>query len=450
MKSEGQRNINAMIVRNLQTFYNTRAFFALLIIIAFQNILAMFFAKRMPVVAQAIFVTKEFYIAIVIFLVTLLILMTGRMKKELVIPFGMILYLLVVSAFASPYFNFVSLRQALILPVFLIFGFYFAGSIDIEKLSKWVFNIFFIAILLGLFERLFIYNENETFFKALGIREWANMKGFGYGIPRSWYSSDLFAWTGERIRRMPGILIGDAVNFGQSLAFPLVYAFLMKKYIAALIIFIAVLLSMSKGGLIASIVALGLYLSFERLTAYKRYLLWFAVLLIVSGIVYAGLDYVKQIGSVMLHFRGGYTNVINLFDNTFGGGVGSGGNFARRFGSIATSDAFGLSTKRLSDISILAYGESYFGTMLSQFGIFGLFLYFYYPVKLLRTKIPRRERFRNIVKYSALGLFAVGLFAESAFTYVGTGFVVAMIPLALRTYGHNETIQVRQKPFYTN
>ena len=63
MKSEGQKNINEVIVRNLRIFYHTHAFFALLIIIAFQNILAMFFAKRMPIVAQAIFVTKELYIA---------------------------------------------------------------------------------------------------------------------------------------------------------------------------------------------------------------------------------------------------------------------------------------------------------------------------------------------------------------------------------------------------
>ena len=92
---------------------------------------------------------------------------------------------------------------------------YFAGRADLDKLSKWVFNTYMLIVALGLFERIFLYRADEPFFKALGVREWANMKGWGYGIPRSWYSSDLLPWIGERIRRTPGLLIGDAVNFGR-------------------------------------------------------------------------------------------------------------------------------------------------------------------------------------------------------------------------------------------
>ena len=99
---------------------------------------------------------------------------------------------------------------------------------------------------------------------------------------------------------------------------------------------------------------------------------------------------------------------------------------------MQTSDAFGIPTGKFSDYSELAYGESYFGTMVAQFGIVGLVLYLFYPIRLLRTRLPKEDMFLQAVKYSALGLFAVGVFAETAFTYIGTGFVVALIPFALK------------------
>ena len=47
------------------------------------------------------------------------------------------------------------------------------------------------------------------------------------------------------------------------------------------------------------------------------------------------------------------------------------------------------------------------------------------------------------VKYTAVGLFVVGLFSETAFTYVGTGFVIAMIPFVLKS-----DVRIPTKPRY--
>jgi len=416
---------------NPQQLYYTYAFFAFLVVISLQNILVMAFAKHSTPIAMAIFVTKELYIAIVMCLVAITVLMTGRVKKELIIPLGMITYLLINSVVASPYFNLVSLRQALIIPVFLVFGFYFARRTHIGKLSKWVFNLYLLIVLLGLFERFFLYTEDEMFFKALGVQEWSAIKGWGYGIPAYWYSGDLAPWIGRTVRRMPGLLLGDAVNFGQAMAFPFILAIIFRRYVVAGIVFVALIFSLSKGGILAAFVGIGLYVSFERFSKGQRYIFLLFCGALLTGLVYISLDLIMQVGSLMNHFKGWYENTLNLLDNPFGGGVGSGGNFARRFNLTETSDAFGLSTGRLSDVSGLGYGESYFGVMLAQFGVVGLMMYLYYPLRLLRTRVAQEHKFLQAVKYTGLGLFAVGVFAESAFSYIGTGFVVALIPFVL-------------------
>jgi len=405
-----------------------------------QNILAMLLAKSIPSIAMVVFGIKELYMATIMLLMVILILANGKFHKELIIPLCIILYLFVISIFASPYFNLMSLRQALIIPFFFIFGFFFVNKIEINKFANLVFKFYIIIVLLGLFERFVLYTEDESFFYMWGVREWANMKGWGYELPRSWYSTDLSSWTVERIRRIPGLLIGDAVSFGQMLVFPLILAVINKKYFIAIIVVIALVFSLSKGGILATFVGLSLFFIYEKkFSQGTRYILFGISALTVGIFIYIILGYLTQMSSVMLHFNGFYTNFMNLFDNPFGNGVGSGGNFARRFGYSEIPDAFGIATQRISDFSVIARGESFLGTMLSQFGIFGLFMYFYYPIRLFKTQLRKDQTFLQGIKYTVLGLFAVGFFSEAAFTYIGTGFIVALIPLVIMGNRSNNT-----------
>jgi hypothetical protein len=421
-----------MLTADQRLDVRARAFFALLIIMAVQNIVAMVLARFNSPAAQAAFVAKELYIAAVISISMLTVILTGRLNREAVFPLGLIAYLLSVSVLGSPYFNLVSLRQALIIPVFIMFGVWFADKADIGRIAKWVFPFYVTIVLLGFVERFVLYDQSEVFFKALGVREWANMKGWGYGIPGSWYSTDLVPWIGRSIRRMPGLLIGDAVNFGQAMAFPFVLAVLLRRYMVAAIIFMAMLFGLSKGALLAGGLGVTMYIAFERLRPGPRYAFFGAVMLAGAVVIYLSLDLLRQVASIMDHFRGGYVNALDVFDNPFGSGVGSGGNFGRRFNISGTADAFGLSTARFSDYSGLAYGESYFGTMVAQFGFVGLFMYIYYPIRLLRTRLSKDALFLQAVKYTALALFVVGLVSETAFTYIGTGFLVALVPFVLQ------------------
>ena len=412
--------------------WGLRGFQILLVVILVQNVIAMVVSNVFPLAATFLLGVKEMLLALAITSLLLVTGVTAKLRKEAIIPALFIVFLIWVALFGSPYFNLVSLRQALVIPVFVLFGVHLSRKRDLGRLTEFICAAFLLTVLLGLFERLVLYRPGEPFFGFLGVREWAALKGWGYDVPASWYSADLLPWIGRRVRRVPGILIGDAVNFGQAMAFPFVLCVFSRRYFAAAIFLLTIILGLSKGGLLAAGTALALAIGFDYTRGVSR-VVYLSVLglLTAAAIILVG-SVLLQVQSVADHLRGLTTNWIAIVDNPLGRGVGSAGNFANRFGVADAGTAIGLASGRVSHLSILGFGESYFGTFVGQLGLVGAAFYLYYPLRLLG--IPSREAppLIRAVKWTAVSTFFVGFFSETALTYVGTGILIALIPLALK------------------
>jgi hypothetical protein len=418
-------DINTRFISNKEIMINSILFFFLFVIISIQNISAMLVSNLSKSLTIAVFAAKEVYIVIFLLLLISSLLMRLKIKIDLLVPSLLIIYILFYSLLFSPHFNFVSLRQLIVIPVFMLFGSYFIDRVNIQLIGNWVYKLLIIIVVLAFFERLFLNGNSYDFFKMIGIERWAEIKGWGYGIPGSWYSNDLLLIIGERIRRVPGLLIADPVNFGQLMIFPLMISLIKKRWIYSSLFFIAIVMGLSKGSLIGFIVAYSLLLYKEMMFKSSKYLFLLICIISFVSVFIIVFPFLKEINSIADHYRGFIANIIQLPQNILGAGIGSGGNFGRRFSGLV-------------DMSSLFFGESYFGTMISQLGIIGVLFYFYYPIKLLKINLPVNETFLKAVQYSTLGLFFVGLFSETAFTYIGTGIIISFMPFVLRYSKHND------------
>ena len=424
-------NTKPRIISNKENILNSILFFILFIIISTQNLSTMLISNIGKSLTMSIFAVKEIYMTIFLLLLFSLQLKRMKIKTNLLIPVLFSIYILFNSVLFSPYFNLLSLRQLMAIPFFVLFGYYFINKIDIIKIEVWVYKLLIIIALLACFERFLLNGNDYDFMKFIGVEKWTEMKGWGYNVPASWYSGDLRIIFNDKVRRMPGLLIGDAVNFGQLMLFPLMYSVFLKKNIMIILFGLAAILSLSKGAVIGFIIGYSVYLYREKLKLVNKIIFLVSIITISSIFIYQFLPQLEAIGSIKKHYLGWYSNILNLPENIFGAGIGSGGNFAIRFGQVGTSDAFNLSTQPQFETSHILLGESYFGTMISQLGIIGVLFYFYYPFKLLKINLPQYETFLKAAQYSILGLFFVGLFSETAFTYIGTGMIIVFIPFII-------------------
>ena len=429
---------------SLKRLGHTYALFFLLVITSVQNIISMPLAKLLPPLIPLGFAAKEIYILIILFLLTLTILNYAKMASLCRVPLLMVSVIVIYAVFFSPLFNILSMRQVLVIPVFFLAGVFFIGKVDISLLSKLVIFWYSLAVYLGIFERFILYTTDESFFNLIGVKEWSAAKGWGHQVPASWYSNDLLFLTEEKIRRMPGILIGDSVSFGQMLVFPFILSIVYRKYILAFLTMIALVFSLSKGGILASAVAL-LFFMYERTGRSMKGII-ITVGLILSTMFFALVlpILVNYIDSIRLHYNGFTNNISNVLTYPFGNGIGSGGNFAKRFNAHSgAGDAFGFAQAYNIDSYLIAHGESFFGTVVAQFGLLGVLGYIYFPARLLLTPISRNDEFMSSVKYVVLGLFAVGLFSETSFTYVGTGFILTLMALVMGQKKNSSLVRKR-------
>ena len=184
-------DINTRFKSNKEIMINSILFFLLFVIISIQNISAMLVSNLSSSLTIAVFATKEVYISIFLLLLISSLLIRMKIKIDLLVPILLIIYILFYSLLFSPHFNFVSLRQLIVIPVFMLFGYYFIDRVNIQLIGNWVYKLLIIIVVLAFFERLFLNGNSYDFFKMIGVERWAEIKGWGYGIPGSWYSNDL-------------------------------------------------------------------------------------------------------------------------------------------------------------------------------------------------------------------------------------------------------------------
>jgi len=402
-------------------------FLLLFCIISLQNLLAIILSNFSYLFAQAALSIKDAYLFLIMFLSVCIFgwrLIKFRIKfssaEDALIILASVYF--IVGYFVSPSRNLLSFRQLMIIPLFYSFGRFFVNRVDFSRIKRVFFLIMILVCFSGYIERFILYDQQERFWIFAGIGEYMKMKGlegwsFGIGgTPGSFYTVDLRGVGNiDHLRRMASLLFAEPTIFGQFLVMPILYCIFARKRVWAPVFAGALLASLSKGGLLAVLLALIFYYVQNKRNAIVSAVILVGGLALIVGIVSLAF-FSSSFASVAVHLIGLADNFHNLLQFPFGRGVGSAGNWAvlASYGNESTEE--------------IGSGESYLGTLIGQLGIVGLAFYgllFYY---IWRKKVPSDDSFLMAVKYSILATLISGIGSESAISYVGTGYLFALMP----------------------
>lgn len=394
----------------------------------FQNFIAIMLSPTTPTLARGVLVAKEVYLALVLGISILLVLARGRFVLQ---PYVMatvvfLMYLLAYGA-VSPYFNLLSLRQLLIIPLFILFGYCFVGKTKLEHIQVYLFSLIGLLCISSYLERFLLYTSGEPFWVSMGINAYMKVKGFEAwafgpgGTPGNFYTYDFYNLIGLPVRRMVSLFLAEPTLLGQLLVLPVLYSVLARKWFFFALTASVLVLSFSKGGLLGVFVAYGLYYVQTRRTNLDGLILkGFLVILGLCGAAFVVLLGVSgAVNSIAVHLQGLAHNIVYLLEHPLGRGIGGSGNFAALAGNPEA-----------------AAGESYLGTLIGQLGFPGLIAY----ALLFWTtwKLPSQPgAFATSIKYCVLATLVTGIASESAISYVGTGYLFALLPFL---HVHSNTV----------
>lgn len=402
--------------------------FSLAFALAFtQNFTAILLSPYSFTLARAALVAKELYIAAVLLLAAIIFGATlvrgvAPFRKPVVITWAVVAGLFVCAGI-SPSFNVLSFRQLLIIPLLVLYGACFTGRTELRFVWTVMFLMLVAVCLSGYVERFVLFDAQERFWRAAGIDAYMHMKGFGawafgpWGTPGNFYSSDLLSVLGVQVRRMTSLLIGDPTLLGQILVLPFLYSWFAKRWAWAAFFGIAILCAVSKGGLLGCVLGLGFWSYQRRGSAVKKVLIPAAMAGLGLGL--AVLVQSGMVVSMALHFRGLATNVLSMVTHPFGKGIGGAGNFA-----VLAAESGGVAN---TSQSLAASGESYLGTVIGQLGVVGLAAYLGLGWWLWSLRVDAGKPIEEAVKYGALATLMMGVASESAISYVGSGYVFALV-----------------------
>ncbi len=424
--------------------YGKLGFLSLIYLLLTQNLIAIILSRSDANIAKAVIALKDMYlVGAMLIVASALIVKLLRCKLalgnncDLFMIFATIY--LAIAYIISPNRNLLSLRQLMIIPLFYNFGRIYTGRVGVEWVRSSLLSLMIITCASGYIERFILYDQVESFWNLIGIRQYMVMKGmeqwsFGVGgTPGSFYSYDLAGFGNiVSLRRMVSLLFAEPTLFGQFLVMPTIYFILKKKPLPSVFFLSAIILALSKGGLLGVLVALSFY-KMQRINNYSvKIFIATASCSLVSTVMYLSY-YTASFHSVAVHVLGLVNNLQSLIQFPFGKGIGSMGNMAA-LASYATGEA-------LDDD---ATGESFLGTLAGQLGIPGVVLYILLFYHVWKINTANKGEFLSAVKYSLLATLVAGIGSESAISYVGTGYLFALHPFLIKTAEKNEIAECRQ------
>jgi hypothetical protein len=422
------QSLTQPFTRRVSQFYPNAFLFVMAFAVAFsQNLLAIIIGPFSSSLATLILASKEIFMVVSLALGALFFLAKARqsLPSRYVIFVGAVSVYLLLASVVSNHFNLLSLRQLFIIPFFFLYGWVFVERTNLEHVRRYLIPLLILVCLSGYIERFILYDTSETLWTTLDIRHYLALKGFeawAYGpggTPGNFYSYDFLALLGVPVRRMVSLFLAEPTLFGQLLVLPILYSIFSKRYWLLFFTGFALLLSLSKGGVLG--VGVGYILYFLQIK--RNYLdhiilkglLITAGLLAVAGVIFLGI--IGAVDSVLIHLQGLLTNLLNLLTHPFGHGIGGSGNFAVISG-----------TARLE-----GSGESYLGTIIGQLGLVGLGLYIALLWSVWKLHLPH-EAFALAIKYALLATLIAGIASESAVSYVGTGYLFALLPFLYKLH----------------
>lgn len=401
----------------------TTTYFIILIVLLslFQNLLSTLVSPYNQDIAKGILILKEVGYSV---LIALTIGATQKLQK---LTF---LSLITISAIVAHYLLLgvllESFRQAIMLPFVICAGAAGKRFLRENTLEKVVRRTFILIIILAFLEYI-LATPSELLLNTIGFSSFVKMKGFdkwmsSSGVLASFYSWDLMALTGSSVRRMAGLNFIDPVVLGQFMAFPALYFFASKRYFLFTLSISVIVLSISKGGALAFV--LGVVLLTINSQKLKRYyflkrLIYIIVLTSAVLTIYSALT----IQSVSNHVGGLVSGLTTMFSSPIGLGLGNAGNYSELY----LDSGSGI-------------GESFFGSLIAQIGIFTFSIYALCLYTL--NKIDSQQPFWIAVKYSGQAMLICSLISESAITYSGTAIIFFFAAL----YSPQKVTQTTKSP----
>jgi hypothetical protein len=383
-----------------------------------QNFLSILMTRWSFSLATGVLVVKDVCLYIVSAAVCLAYVVGGRLPRRSVVLCIVAIFGLLLAGALSSSVNVLSLRQLLIVPLYFLYGRWFVSKASVLTIERLLLMTFGLLVVTGYVERFLLFDGRELFWSSTGIRQYMEMKGFEDwafgegGVPGNFYSYDLLEITGRSFRRMVSIL-AEPTLFGQLLVFPVLYAVIRKKWMSIVVFGIALLLTMSKGGIIGAVCGFSWYYWSEKKNKLVKTLLLVSTALMLGSFGYLLAS--GSGGSLLIHFSGLAANLTQLMAHPFGTGIGSAGNFAvlARGGDDAGA------------------GESYLGALVGELGLIGLAAYAWLIYAVHRLRVDSNDAFLLTVKYACLATLVTGVASESAISYVGTGFIFALLPFVI-------------------
>jgi hypothetical protein len=379
--------------------------------IVFQNFLAILFSKIMYG-SLVIIGIKD----IAIYLLLGLLLLLNYKKITLVkSDFLAIIYYLILIVYLMIPENvswgskIVQFRQ-LSTPVtlYLLGRLLFLNRPKFNNLLKFIVNISIFSVSFGIIERFIL--KDDLWIK-LGIMDYMAQKGmdrWSYGkggLPGNFYTYDWVQITDEPVRRMVSF-IADPTLFGQFLVFPIAILLITKiyigkkRYISLLILLIGLLSTLSKGGILSVFIIVIFVLLNSKFKKVGLSLL--TVLVLFVGIL---LFNAEKFSSLPAHLNGLFQNIKLLIEYPFGMGLGQSGNLAKLYSSKVTGS-----------------GESYFGMMIGQIGIFSIVMIAFFWFAYFRFNSFDNNH-NKLFQSLTISLFISSLLSESAVSFISAGLV---------------------------
>ena len=395
------------------------AFAVLLILLISQNLIAILLAKVDVLASLIVLGLKD--VLLFAGLATVLIHSKNLRSMKALDASILIVFALLATLSLVHHAPLMSTRQLLIIPLFMAFGSAVATSISVKTALQMTLVWSVIIAATGILELFFFYTtgSKELYWPAMGINEFLANKGMHAwgsgpgGVPGNFYSHDFNFLEGEKYRRLVGV-IAEPTLVGHILVLPVVYYTISGRTLPAVFCSTALILTMSKGGILAAILGIGFYFHFYERRAKAFILTLFAAIAAVAGLTYAFLA--GGMHSLSLHARGLVNNVSELANHPWGSGIGSAGNFANlahKAGTVTTVVKGG--------------GESYLGLFLGQLGIVGIVLYGILFCFMFRIRVDNRET--AAIKLVSIATMIASFASESAVSYVGSGIFFTLATL---------------------
>jgi hypothetical protein len=371
----------------------------------------LFFLIGNPFIAKLL-VLKDILLFLLIILIIIRFIVKNGSTNYLntIVAFCILFYIAIVFVYFMIFSvkDFYLLRRNLILFV-VLFAFLMYRT-EILNISA-IINRFIIWTIISVILSFVFYFLPLEFFYMLKLQEfWLNTGVDSWAevsleYSGRFYSYDLYFLIGEKIRRNIGIYLEPTTSAHLillGLAF-LIYSSSKKKRFLIILV-IAGLSTISKAFVLGLFTLIFLY--FVR--SYLFHLLYLTFVSILIAILFSN----EELGGYTAHVLGFSSGINSLTTNIFGMGFGAAGNYG-----------------------ILQIGsESAFGSLIGQFGIFYMLLFFalLFVLFLLYKKYNKSKNNIFYAIYSSMYVWMIiHLFSESALGFSGNVFYFIFAGLGL-------------------